>query len=346
MFEKKKNYAQGEMRPLSALSQKKGEGMSARKTVLAQVPISPQVQNTVSALSGQNKIAEGDTAQRTPIRAAAAAHPERIPPTAPEKKTEYEEQYTSPEVQTPPPVRNPMRKAGTGLRSGQRTEREPDLSRQEEWEAFFSQLFTEDVRRRRSTGLAPDISHKEETQTPPAASLQSTNPFRNRPIDRPVISHAKEEPESVPSAAVQNEPIVEEQSADAPPAEMAMSIEQAFSAKRRREEKNNMPPEPSPEETKARRRSAYIRAVILMGILTVGGLFLLLGGRSVFSDEESNETAQMPEFSMHSYLNGEYTSGLADYYNDTIPMRSAFERAADALCSLKGLELSSEQTEP
>ncbi|MBQ8515774.1 MAG: hypothetical protein IJ496_10295 [Ruminococcus sp.] len=334
MFEKKKNYAQGEMRPLSALSQKKPEEAVSKRTVPARVPVSPQVQNTVSALSGQNKITEGDTAQRTPIRAAAGNQPAV---SAGERKTEAQEHYTSPDVQSPPPARNPMLRSDPRRWSrSERGEREPDLSRWEEREAFFSQCLSEETCRSSPASSAAGPAQKEETQSLSFASSWSTNPFRNRPADRPVISHAKEEPEPVPAAS--DQPLAEEQQpVDAPPADMAMSIEQAFSAKRRRDEKNNTPAPPSPEETQARRRSAYIRAIVLMGILAVGGLFLLLGNRSVFSDEGNGETACWPEFTVQSCLNGEYTSSLSDYYYNTLPMRSHFENAADALDGLKGI---------
>ncbi len=74
MSEKKKGYIQGEMRPLSAFS-RGGEAAPAKekrskRTPPARVPV-PQnnIGNTVMSLSGQNKITDTSTIQRTPFRA-------------------------------------------------------------------------------------------------------------------------------------------------------------------------------------------------------------------------------------------------------------------------------------
>ena len=47
--------------------------------------------------------------------------------------------------------------------------------------------------------------------------------------------------------------------------------------------------------------------------------------RPTISEEENRTLAKMPAFSAEDYFSGDYTAGVAEYYNDTVPFRSVFK---------------------
>lgn len=66
-------------------------------------------------------------------------------------------------------------------------------------------------------------------------------------------------------------------------------------------------------------------------------LFLIFGKRPVVSTEENRNLAEFPEFSVDAYLSGEYTSDIAAFFNDTVPLRSTFKSMISGINSLKGI---------
>lgn len=129
MFEKKSTYAQGEMRPLSALSKGSAAKPSVKKTVPVQTPASPEVQSTVSSLSGQNKITDTATVQRTPL---------------------LEEAQKSKPVPVKEDVQKPVSAPG------------PDLSTKAARDAYFSKYLSRTEAPRKPIAR-PVISHVKET---------------------------------------------------------------------------------------------------------------------------------------------------------------------------------------
>lgn len=66
----------------------------------------------------------------------------------------------------------------------------------------------------------------------------------------------------------------------------------------------------------------------LVAAIAVGMLVL---ERPTVSDIENRNLATMPEFSPEAYFSGEYTAGVAAYYDDTVPMRSLFKNMTAAI---------------
>ena len=146
MFEKKNTYAQGEMRPLSALS-KGGSKPQPKKAVPVQTPASPDMQSTVSTLSEQNKITDTATVQRTPLREAARQ--------AEEKNAAIPEH---PSMHVPP-------------KSGSQS---PDLSTKEARDAYFSKYLSR-IDAPRKAAVRTVVSHVKETPAePPVQETQKT----------------------------------------------------------------------------------------------------------------------------------------------------------------------------
>ncbi|MBR2284006.1 MAG: hypothetical protein IJ874_06260 [Ruminococcus sp.] len=83
----------------------------------------------------------------------------------------------------------------------------------------------------------------------------------------------------------------------------------------------------------------YINIAVILVILFGGFFALLLLRRETVSHEENRELTKFPEFSAGSYLSGEYTEGIADYYDDTVPYRSQIKSLLTRyILPLKGIK--------
>ena len=107
------------------------------------------------------------------------------------------------------------------------------------------------------------------------------------------------------------------------------------------------------ERTWKRDASAYAakialpRAERLIGIANISICALLVSciavgmvvlERPTVSEIENRNLATMPAFSMESYASGEYTAGVTDYYDDTVPYRSVFKNMTAALRKHFGIQ--------
>ncbi len=54
---------------------------------------------------------------------------------------------------------------------------------------------------------------------------------------------------------------------------------------------------------------------------------------------EQRKLAEMPEFSWESFANGEYTNGITEFYDDTVPYRDDLKRVSASLKNLFGVRL-------
>lgn len=67
---------------------------------------------------------------------------------------------------------------------------------------------------------------------------------------------------------------------------------------------------------------------IAAAVIAVGMLVL---ERPTVSETENRTLATMPDFTWESYFSGEYTAGVAEFYDDTVPMRETFKHATAAI---------------
>lgn len=98
---------------------------------------------------------------------------------------------------------------------------------------------------------------------------------------------------------------------------------------------------PNPE--KRRRRispTAFIalaNSAALMGILCVGFVYVTFFKHETIAEDENRYLAKFPKFSLSSYFKGEFTEGVANYFDDTVHNRAEFKKIiADKLMPLKG----------
>ena len=183
-------------------------------------------------------------------------------------------------------------------------------------------------------------------------------PASPKPEKRPVISHAREEePEPEPqleSAAFYNRlfnDFPESSEQPVPPTEEEMVqqqhkkdvIESVKGAVSEAEQPGNPPHKKRLTkreymQRKAQRFSKTIGVSLLSGVVVVVAVVLLLAPRSTISYEENRVLAEKPKFSLTSLLDGSYTSGWSEYYNDTVPFRSKLKKTISAMMQWTGVQ--------
>ncbi len=183
-------------------------------------------------------------------------------------------------------------------------------------------------------------------------------PASPKPEKRPVISHAREEePEPEPqleSAAFYNRlfnDFPEQPEQPVPPTEEEMVqqqhkkdvIESVKGAVSEAEQPGNPPHKKRLTkreymQRKAQRFSKTIGVSLLSGVVVVLAVVLLLAPRSTISYEENRLLAEKPKFSLTSLLDGSYTSGWSEYYNDTVPFRSKLKKTISAMMQWTGVQ--------
>lgn len=78
-------------------------------------------------------------------------------------------------------------------------------------------------------------------------------------------------------------------------------------------------------------------AVCLAMFFGVGIHLVNVERASGFIQSENRNLAEFPEFSLKSYLSGEYTEGIINYYTDTIPSREKLRSTANRFSNLFGI---------
>lgn len=86
-----------------------------------------------------------------------------------------------------------------------------------------------------------------------------------------------------------------------------------------------------------KRYIASFNIIVISMIFVVGFSYLLFFKRETIAHEENRELAEFPKFTLSSYLSGEFTEGIAEYYDDTVHNRSRIKKfIASSLLPLKG----------
>lgn len=96
---------------------------------------------------------------------------------------------------------------------------------------------------------------------------------------------------------------------------------------------------PKKKEMKSEKFMSTASSVIIIGCIAIISGGMLVMERPVKSDTENRMLATMPEWSFESYLDGTFTSGVSEFYNDTVPLRSVFKNWNTQLSSLMGIQV-------
>lgn len=89
---------------------------------------------------------------------------------------------------------------------------------------------------------------------------------------------------------------------------------------------------------KTLRRTAGCNVFVLLFLLFGIAAGMLIFERPTVSMEENRTLAKMPEFSTESYLDGSFTNGVSEYYNDTVPFRSVFKGLTQSIRKYMGMQ--------
>ena len=74
-------------------------------------------------------------------------------------------------------------------------------------------------------------------------------------------------------------------------------------------------------------------------VLIAGALLgLLIPLRPDISEVENRTLTKFPEFTLETFLNGEYFSGISTWYSDTFPLRDSLITANQKITALYGLK--------
>lgn len=84
-------------------------------------------------------------------------------------------------------------------------------------------------------------------------------------------------------------------------------------------------------------RLSAISLLVMVPVFLLIALFLLVWPRTKVSQIEKRELATFPNFSFQSYFDGEFTSGITKFYDDTVPFRDSFKVKGNQLKGLFGL---------
>jgi hypothetical protein len=84
--------------------------------------------------------------------------------------------------------------------------------------------------------------------------------------------------------------------------------------------------------------SIALANIILMGAIFAGGfVYVALLPHETKADDENRMLTKFPKFSVKNYVSGEYTAGIADYFDDTVHDRAHIKQfIADNITPLKG----------
>ncbi len=190
-----------------------------------------------------------------------------------------------------------------------------------------------------------------EEQQPAEQELEVQQPKEQQPEELQPAEQASEElqaPDEEPAA--ESMEISEETIEDAEmQAELSASIMAAIAEKANKPvEKPAEKPAATEKKKKATKKKTpeiqplkpilsianIVYTAVAFGVITVAFLALPRGD---VSETEQRSLAVFPEFSYESLLNGDYTNGITDYFNDNIPFRDDLKKVAAQLRNLYGV---------
>ena len=85
-------------------------------------------------------------------------------------------------------------------------------------------------------------------------------------------------------------------------------------------------------------RTSFFSMAVLVPLFALIILFLLLFPRSTISQIENRQLAKFPKFTISGYFSGEFTAGVANWFNDTVPYRDDFKRMGSKIIGMMGFE--------
>ncbi|MCM1299434.1 MAG: DHHW family protein [Firmicutes bacterium] len=82
-----------------------------------------------------------------------------------------------------------------------------------------------------------------------------------------------------------------------------------------------------------------INLVVMISLFIGITVMLLFFERPTVSETEKRTLAEFPEFSFDSFFKGEYTEGVSNWFNDTVPFRDGFKDISNTLVKNMGVSM-------
>ncbi|MBR5405648.1 MAG: hypothetical protein K6E36_07605 [Oscillospiraceae bacterium] len=192
--------------------------------------------------------------------------------------------------------------------------------------------------------LAAENPPEETPEEPPVSYVDAITEARRQRLQQ-VTSGAEEEEPAAPPAAVPSRAVSHEREMELAAAQFRQDTAAAkqFTRKLARRTERSWRHEAAAEQARlsrpqTRRRAAAVNtaACLVMFFGIAAGMLLL--ERPTVSEIENRKLAEMPDFSVAGYLSGDYTGGVAEYYNDTVPFRSVFKNITAVIRQHMGLQ--------
>ncbi|WP_294405872.1 DHHW family protein [uncultured Ruminococcus sp.] len=153
---------------------------------------------------------------------------------------------------------------------------------------------------------------------------------------KPVIKAEKEDSESKKESAEKEETPSEPVKKTSEPKEQKTQKEPKESKERKDRKVLKKQEKPKHHETEF----GFINCICTLGIIFAVFVSLLVMKReSGFIDSENRNLAEFPKFSLSSYFSGDLTSGITDYFTDTIPGRETLKKFCAGFTSHLGVTL-------
>ena len=93
-------------------------------------------------------------------------------------------------------------------------------------------------------------------------------------------------------------------------------------------------------------RISLANILLISAVFAGGFVYVTLLPHETKADDENRLLTKFPKFSIKSYTSGDYTDGIADYFDDTVHARADIkEFIADMLMPLKGMKYGGEKAE-
>lgn len=89
---------------------------------------------------------------------------------------------------------------------------------------------------------------------------------------------------------------------------------------------------------------AIISLMVLIPVFFLIAIFLLVFPHSTVSQIEKRNLAEFPTFSFQSYFSGEFTSGVTNFFDDTVPYRDNFKNMGNNFKSVFGFSTGDDVT--
>ena len=102
----------------------------------------------------------------------------------------------------------------------------------------------------------------------------------------------------------------------------------------------------APASSKGMKVIAVFNIIVILAVLFAAAAALVILPRETVSTEENRTLTKFPEFTLSSYLSGDYTEGIAEYYDDTVPHRSDIKSIISTyILPLKGVKYGEDSIE-